>query len=78
METISISKFKATCLAGLEQVRRTRTPILITKRGVPVAEITPPAQATTKSWLGTMVGTAESAGDILAPAEPTDAWEALR
>ena len=42
MEQITISKFKATCLAVLERVHQARVPILVTKRGVPVAEIKPP------------------------------------
>jgi prevent-host-death family protein len=78
METISISKFKATCLAVLEQVRRSREPILVTKRGQPIAEIKPPPQAETKPWLGSMAGSAEITGDIVAPAMPHEAWEALR
>ncbi len=78
METISISKFKATCLAVLDQVRRSREPILVTKRGEPVAEIKPPPLAQLKPWLGSMAGSAEIAGDIVAPAGSHDAWEALR
>ena len=39
MEKIAISKFKATCLAVLERVRRTKKPILITRFGQPVAEV---------------------------------------
>lgn len=78
METITISKFKATCLAVLEQVRRSREPILVTKHGQPIAEIKPPPQAETKPWLGSMAGSAKLAGDILAPAVSPDDWEALR
>ena len=40
---ISISKFKATCLAVLEKVRTTGEPIRVTKFGKPVADIQPPA-----------------------------------
>ena len=43
MDEISISKFKATCLAVLEKVRTTGEPIRVTKFGKPVAEIQPPA-----------------------------------
>ncbi len=78
METITISKFKATCLAVLERVRQTRQPVLVTKRGVTVAEIKPLPQAETGAWLGAMAGSAHISRDILAPAEPEDAWEALR
>ena len=41
METLPISKFKATCLAVLEDVRKQKKKVLITKRGEPIAEIAP-------------------------------------
>jgi prevent-host-death family protein len=78
MEEISISKFKATCLAVLERVRQTREPILVTRRGVPIAEISPPAEVPAGQWLGSMAGTAQIAGDIVGePAEGAEIWEAL-
>lgn len=77
-ETIAISEFKATCLAVLERVRRTGATIVVTKRGQPVAEITPPSAASTgEGWLGSMRGTATLADDLIAPAGPADEWEAL-
>ena len=45
MEEIAISKFKATCLAVLERVRKTGQPIRVTRFGQAVAEIMPPASA---------------------------------
>lgn len=79
MEQISISKFKVNCLAVLERVRQTREPILVTRHGVPVAEIKPPPEAHASSWLGSTAGTIDLVGHIVAsPAEPEDAWEALR
>ena len=39
MEEIAISKFKATCLAVLERVRKTGQPIRVTRFGQPIAEI---------------------------------------
>jgi prevent-host-death family protein len=78
MDHISISKFKATCLAVLERVRLTREPVIVTRRGVPVAEIKPPPD-TTRSWLGSMQGSIQIVGNIVdEPAEPESAWEALR
>jgi len=44
METLSVSRFKATCLSVLEQVHTKKKKILITKRGVPIAEIVPVAE----------------------------------
>ena len=41
MEEVSISEFKAKCLALVEQVRKTKKPIRITRHGKPVAEVVP-------------------------------------
>lgn len=77
MERIAISKFKATCLAVLERVRKTRKPILVTRFGEPIAEIVPPSpQRRAESWLGCMHGTAQMQDDLVAPAADERAWEA--
>ena len=79
MEKIPISEFKAKCLALLDQVRRTKTPILITRHGQPVAEVIPPSVTHERStWIGSMKGSMEIVGDIVAPANDEDDWEALR
>ena len=78
MEEIAISKFKATCLAALERVRKTRRPIRVTKFGEPVAEVVPAApKAKKKHWLGSMAGTIRIEGDIVAPASDHKDWEVL-
>ncbi len=41
METISVSQFKATCLAVLKDVNQQKKKVLITKRGKPIAEVVP-------------------------------------
>ncbi|HTR64980.1 MAG TPA: type II toxin-antitoxin system prevent-host-death family antitoxin [Terriglobales bacterium] len=79
MQEIAISKFKATCLAVLEQVRKTGKPIRVTRFGEPVAEVVPPqAVQRKKRELGTMRGTAQIAGDIVSPASDEEDWEVLR
>ncbi len=79
MEQIAISKFKATCLEVLERVRRTRTPILVTRFGKPVAEVSPPPVAKQAGkWLGSLAGTARIRGDIVSPASDPGDWEALK
>ncbi|MGI8425137.1 MAG: type II toxin-antitoxin system Phd/YefM family antitoxin [Actinomycetota bacterium] len=73
MQEIAISKFKATCLAKLEWVRKTGQPLLVTKRGVPVAQITPPpSSATNLTSFGSMAGTAKERGDIVEPLSDQD------
>ncbi len=79
MEKIPASKFKATCSAVLERVRRTRKPVLITKDGEPLAQIVPaPRAKRSKRKLGEMAGTARILGDIVSPATDELDWEALR
>ena len=79
MEQIPISKFKATCLGVLEGVRRTRKPVLVTRFGEPVAQVTPPPPPERpKRWLGAMAGTGSIQGDIVAPASDESDWEVLR
>jgi prevent-host-death family protein len=77
-ESISVSKFKATCLAVLEEVRRSGRSIVITKRGVAIAELVPPTSGTRGAeWMGSMAGTFEIVGDIVSPIMDLDEWEAL-
>jgi prevent-host-death family protein len=79
MEEIAISKFKATCLAVLERVRKTGKPVLVTRFGEPVAEIVAPQTANQpRRVLGSMRGTARIVGDIISPATDEQDWEVLR
>jgi prevent-host-death family protein len=58
MEEIAVSKFKATCLAVIEQVRKTRKPVRITRFGKPLAEVVPPSTPDRpQTWLGSLAGT---------------------
>jgi len=76
--TLAISKFKATCLAVLEEVRRTGRPVTVTRFGKPVARVVPPEPAAKRRRLGAYKGRAEIVGDIMSPVLPPEAWEVLR
>jgi len=79
LRAIAISEFKATCLAVLETVRRTGEPVLVTKRGEPVAEVVPASRpASQKRPLGVLTGTGRIVGDITSPVAGEDEWEAWR
>jgi antitoxin (DNA-binding transcriptional repressor) of toxin-antitoxin stability system len=72
-----ISRFKATCLAVLERVRRTGRPLRVTRFGKPIADIVPPTpEARSSTWLGSMQGTFHINGDIVSPAIDSDEWDA--
>jgi prevent-host-death family protein len=41
MRSIAAGKFKDTCLKTLDEVARSKTPVVITKRGKPLATLVP-------------------------------------
>ena len=78
VDEISISQFKATCLAALARVKRTGQPLLITRHGEPIAEVVPPsAGRPTRQWLGARRSTGKIVGDLIEPAVGAGAWESL-
>ena len=76
MEEIAISKFKATCLDVVRKVQSTGTPVLIPRRGEPVAQLVPPPPPKVENWLGSGKNSVEIIGDIISPCS-TDDWEVL-
>jgi len=79
MEQIAISKFKATCLAVLERVRKSGEPIIVTRFGQPIARIEPPSsQPAKRIKLGGMAGTMTILGDIVGPISDISDWEAAQ
>jgi len=78
-EVINISKFKATCLAILAKVKRTGKPVLVVRKGEPIAQILPPPPPEKpRSWLGSFQSTGKIVGNVLEPASEERVWEALR
>lgn len=76
-EAIAVSECKTTCLGVLERVRRTGTSVIVTRRGVPIAEVIPPFNGSTNAgWLGAMRGTATITGDLVSRASESTDWEA--
>lgn len=78
MKEIAISEFKAKCLGLLEQVQKTKKPLLITRFGKPVAEVVPHSPSRSANWMGSMKGTVEILGDIISPANEARDWAVLR
>lgn len=78
MEKIAISKFKATCLAILDRVRKTGESYVITKRGVPIARVVPlrPSTPHNKSAFGCMAKMGQELGNMVEPITDVE-WEAL-
>ena len=79
MKEVAISEFKAKCLGMLEQVRKTRQPIRVTRFGQPVAEVVPPSSGKPHGKrLGCMVGTGRIVGDIVGSISDEREWDATR
>lgn len=68
---IDATEFKAKCLKLLDEVATTREPMVITKRGKPVAKLVPIEDASEASMFGYLRGTVTILGDIVeVPHEP--------
>jgi prevent-host-death family protein len=77
VQEVAVSDFKARCLGILEQVRATGRPVLVTKRGQPLAQILPPPKPMPpNSAYGCMAETAWEVADIVQSID--DDWEVLR
>lgn len=72
--SIGAGDFKAKCLQLLDDVAERREPLVITKRGKPVARLVPmPPEI---SLFGALAGSVVDESDIIAPIEIE--WDAAR
>jgi prevent-host-death family protein len=65
---VAAADFKANCLRLMDEVAHERRPIIITKRGKPVAKLVP-VEEEPVDLFGYMAGTAKICGDIIGPIE---------
>lgn len=77
MTEMGAAEFKAHCLEALERVRRTRQPILVTKRGVPCARVVPVDRTSPREFFGCMEGRIEIVGDVVSSSRADEDWRAL-
>lgn len=78
MENIAISQFKATCLKLLKKVKNTGEPLLVTRKGIPIAMVSPPPPSSTKkSSFGCMKDQITIIGDIVSPLGTED-WDVYK
>ncbi|MCB0878489.1 MAG: hypothetical protein KDC46_05860 [Thermoleophilia bacterium] len=74
MREMSVSQFKATCLARFEEIANGGEGVVVTKRGVPIAQVGPvQGSAARPRVLGRLAGTLQLREDLAAaPAAPDD------
>jgi len=73
MKTISASELKTRCAPLIREVYSTREPVLITKRGKPVARLVPAGKPV--KFIGSLKGIFKIVGDIESPVKAPEAWE---
>ena len=71
MRTIAAGKFKDICLKILDEVAKTKTPVVITKRGRPVAKLVPCLAPTSRPGLAGSI--LKEVGDPFGTGEKWDA-----
>ena len=74
MKNIPAAEFKTHCLTLMENVRTTRQPVVITKRGKPIAKLIP-VDGENHEFIGRLKGIIEIVGDIESPVVPAEDWE---
>ena len=77
MKTMAAGKFKATCLAVMDEVEKKREPVVITKNGKPVAKLVP-IDSKEDPLAVFYFGKGEIVGDIISPIVPLEDWDALK
>lgn len=74
MRTMGAAKFKAQCLAVMDEVQTRREPVLITKKGIPVAKLEPVGDEDDPLAIFCFGGF-DIVGDIEGPVSDESDWE---
>jgi prevent-host-death family protein len=69
---VAATDFKANCLRLMDEVARERRPLIITKRGKPIAKLVPVEEQEPIGLFGRMAGTIKICGDIISPIEDAE------
>ena len=77
MKQMPAGVFKARCLAVMDEVKRKRESVLITKHGKPVAKLVP-AGETDNGIYNFFAGKGEIVGDVVSPVLSAKEWGNLK
>jgi prevent-host-death family protein len=78
MKIMAAGKFKAQCLAVMDEVQAKREPVVVTKNGKPVAKLVPVELPEGEDPLDAFFIGGEILGDIMAPAVALEDYEAMK
>ena len=73
MKKMAAGKFKANCLAVMDEVQAKRVTVVITKRGKPVAKLVP-IDPQKDDIFGFLRGKVTIVGDVVSPALTLEEW----
>lgn len=74
---MSVSEFKAQALGTFERIAKAGLSIVVTKRGKPIAKVTPYSEQKEAAAPGRLAGTLLYEGDLVSPLG-ADLWNAAR
>jgi len=81
MRTVAVGEFKAKCLAIMEEVKSTGEPVLVTKRGKPLARVVMPYEPESKespeSIFGCLRHMGVITGDIVSSEFTDEEWDRM-
>jgi prevent-host-death family protein len=74
---VAAAEFKAKCLQVMDQVAKSKRPVIVTKRGKPMVRIVPVDEPMDDDVFGCLAEKFEIIGDIEEPALPARLWSKL-
>lgn len=77
-KTVGAAEFKANCLNLIDKMADDGEPIVVTKRGTPVALVSPIREEQPSSIIGAMKGSVVAYDDPFSPVADADDWDAGR
>ncbi len=78
MKAKTAGRFKKHCFKVMDEVCRSHEPMLITKKGKPIAKLVPADAEMSRDFLGCLRNKFRIVGDITSPVVPLEDWGALR
>jgi prevent-host-death family protein len=80
MITVTATEFKAKCLAMIEEMNRTKVPIIVTNHGKRVAQMYPARHEAEvgKAFIGSLKGTVTHYNDPFGPALDPNEWGVVK
>jgi prevent-host-death family protein len=77
MKRMRASTLKLRCYSVIEQIQKSREPVIVTSKGKPIVKIVP-IESEPDDLFGFMAGKVKIIGDIESPVVPLDQWKVMK